>query len=112
SERRAWTGGKADCSALTLIETPDGVEVASHPGVLRIVQRSGEPVEIPIPAGARLYVQDGQKVGPGDLLCSWDPRYEPILAQRAGRVRYVDLRGVTLKEVESDSGEIVERMVG
>jgi DNA-directed RNA polymerase subunit beta' len=49
-------------------------------------------------------VEDGQGVEPGDLLFSWDPYSEPIVADQAGKVRFVDIVDeVTVREELDES---------
>src|SRR5690606_6500326 len=44
-----------------------------------------------VPYGATLAVQDGEEIEAGDLLFSWDPYSEPIVADRAGKVVFIDI---------------------
>src|SRR5690606_4406619 len=44
-----------------------------------------------IPYGATLHINDGQEIEAGDLLFSWDPYSEPIVADYRGVVRFVDI---------------------
>ena len=44
-----------------------------------------------VPYGAQLHVTDGQEVKPGDLLFSWDPYSEPIVADHVGKIQYNDI---------------------
>jgi DNA-directed RNA polymerase subunit beta' len=44
-----------------------------------------------VPYGATLHVEDGQDVKPGDLLFSWDPYSEPIVADHKGKIKYNDI---------------------
>ena len=44
-----------------------------------------------IPYGSQVYVKNGVKVKPGDVLFSWDPYTDVILARQDGKVAYKDL---------------------
>jgi DNA-directed RNA polymerase subunit beta' len=44
-----------------------------------------------VPYGATLAVEDGQEVEVGDLLFSWDPYSEPIVADFGGTVHFIDI---------------------
>jgi DNA-directed RNA polymerase subunit beta' len=44
-----------------------------------------------VPYGATLAVADGQQIEVADLLFSWDPYSEPIVADHAGKIRFVDI---------------------
>jgi DNA-directed RNA polymerase subunit beta' len=56
--------------------------------------RVGEGVirsRLAVPYGATISIEDGQKVEVGDLLFSWDPYSEPIVADFGGVVRFIDI---------------------
>jgi DNA-directed RNA polymerase subunit beta' len=56
--------------------------------------RVGEGVirsRLAVPYGATITIEDGQKVEIGDLLFSWDPYSEPIVADFGGVVRFIDI---------------------
>ena len=44
-----------------------------------------------IPYGSQVYIKNGVKVKPGDVLFSWDPYTDVILARQNGKVVYRDL---------------------
>ena len=44
-----------------------------------------------LPYGARLLVEDGQKVKPGDKMGEWDPFTVPIITEKDGVAHYFDL---------------------
>ncbi len=49
--------------------------------------------------GAKLKVEDGQKVKEGDLLAEWDPYAIPVLTEIAGKVKFGDINeGATMQE--------------
>jgi DNA-directed RNA polymerase subunit beta' len=59
-----------------------------------------------IPAGAFLKVAEGQDIKVRTILCQWDPHNLPILADKAGKVRFEDVvKNETVREeVDSRSG--------
>jgi len=64
-----------------------------------------------VPAGAVVLVQEGAEVDAKKLLVRWDPHNIPILAERAGIIRFDDVvEGKTVK-TEVDVGSGVRRMV-
>ena len=87
--------------------------VLSRNAQIRIVDDNGYTVERhTADVGARLYVDDGQKVTKGDsqngeqatLLLEWDPYQVPILTEHAGRVVFKNIdKGKTARE-ERTSG--------
>ena len=53
-----------------------------------------------VPYGAILNVKDGQKIGKGDSLCTWDPYNAVILSEFDGEIEFdAIIEGVTFKEV-------------
>ncbi len=44
-----------------------------------------------VPYGAWLYFKDGSTVKRGDLLFKWDPHRAPILAEKTGKIQFIDL---------------------
>ncbi|HEY8389302.1 MAG TPA: DNA-directed RNA polymerase subunit beta' [Parasegetibacter sp.] len=55
-----------------------------------------------IPYGAILAVKDGQQVSKGDLICTWDPYNNVIVAEISGTLKFENvIEGVTYRE-ESD----------
>lgn len=64
-----------------------------------------------LPPGAILYVQENQKVKSRTALAIWDPHNTPIIAEKAGVIRYEDiLKNVTMKE-ETDAKSNIKRKV-
>lgn len=65
-----------------------------------------------IPYGARLVVQDGARVVPGQKLVEWDPYTIPVITEAAGTIHYVDLvDGVSLREITDEATGISNRVV-
>src|SRR5881628_151603 len=57
-----------------------------------------------VPYGAHLFVQDGVSVDPDDLLFEWDIYNKPVVTERAGTVRLVDVKEkVTVREEVDDT---------
>ena len=78
--------------------------VIGRTGELRIVDIKNDRLLITnnIPYGATLSVKDGQHVNKGDLICTWDPFNNVIMAEINGTVRFDNvIEGVTYRE-ESD----------
>ena len=44
-----------------------------------------------IPYGAKLFIGDGKKVKPEDLVASWDPYTIPIISEKDGIIEYEDI---------------------
>ncbi|MEL6889879.1 MAG: DNA-directed RNA polymerase subunit beta', partial [Pseudomonadota bacterium] len=62
--------------------------------------------------GTTLFVTDGQDVKRGDKLFEWDPYTLPIIAEKAGTARYVDLvSGLAVREETDDATGMTQKIV-
>src|SRR5690606_34228350 len=62
--------------------------------------------------GSRLLVGEGETVGRGTRLAEWDPYTLPILAEKGGIAKYVDLeQGLTVREETDEATGISRRIV-
>ena len=94
--------GLVKFSNLSVVSKKDGaLIVMNRNGEIIIVDESGRERErYPVVYGARILVQEGQKVEPNTLLAEWDPFSVPILSEVSGVVKYGDIiEGVTMNEV-------------
>ena len=93
TQRRSKLEGAIGFERVTTVESPEGETiVTSREG--QILMRTGEDrvrSRLAVPYGATLQVEDGQEVKPGDLLFSWDPYSEPIVADKKGKIRFSDI---------------------
>jgi DNA-directed RNA polymerase subunit beta' len=79
-----------------LVVDADGSERASH----RLIY------------GARLFVDDGDKVKRGQRIAEWDPYTRPIMTEVEGTIAYEDLiDGQTIQETTDDATGITKRVV-
>ncbi|HEY7089583.1 MAG TPA: hypothetical protein VH518_15910, partial [Tepidisphaeraceae bacterium] len=96
----------------------NAVEVKDAEGNKRMValKRNGEIVvedakgreleRYKVPYGAAVSAGDGEKVRPRQQLVVWDPHITPILAEKAGVVRYEDIEeGETARVEEEKKGQ-------
>ena len=75
---------------------PDGTERARHR----------------IPYGARLRVDDGDKIKRGQRIAEWDPYTRPILTEVEGTIAFEDLvEGQSMSEALDESTGIAKRVV-
>ncbi|WP_323767429.1 DNA-directed RNA polymerase subunit beta' [Marinovum sp.] len=62
--------------------------------------------------GTKLFVKEGAKVGRGDKLYEWDPYTLPIIAEKDGTARHVDLvNGVAVREETDDATGMTQKIV-
>ena len=93
TQRHSKLEGAVGFERVTTVDGPDGREVVtSREG--QILMRTGEDrvrSTLAVPYGATLHVKDDEQVKPGDLLFSWDPYSEPIVADQSGKIRFTDI---------------------
>src|SRR5205814_2803295 len=75
-------------------------------GEIAVVDAKGRELEkYKVPYGATITAPDGEKVKPRQQLVMWDPHITPILAEKAGIVRYEDIEeGETVRIEEEKKG--------
>jgi len=62
--------------------------------------------------GTKLHVADGAKVKRGDKLFEWDPFTLPIIAEKAGMVKFVDLStGVSVRDETDEATGMTQKIV-
>ncbi len=65
-----------------------------------------------VPYGAKLMVEHGQKVTKGTRVAEWDPYTMPIIADKAGSIKFVDLiEGETVREVIDEATGLSSKVV-
>jgi DNA-directed RNA polymerase subunit beta' len=88
--------------------------VIGRTGEVRIVDAKADRLLITnnIPYGATLNVKDGQKVSKGDVICTWDPFNNVILAEINGTVKFENvIDGVTFREEADEQTGHREKVV-
>ncbi|MFD1882187.1 DNA-directed RNA polymerase subunit beta' [Paracoccus pacificus] len=62
--------------------------------------------------GSKLFVKDGERVVRGAKLFEWDPYTLPILAEKAGTARFVDLiSGISVRDETDDATGMTQKIV-
>ncbi|MEO0921933.1 MAG: DNA-directed RNA polymerase subunit beta', partial [Pseudomonadota bacterium] len=62
--------------------------------------------------GSKLFIKDGAKVARGDKLFEWDPYTLPIIAEKGGTAKFVDLTsGVSVRDVTDDATGMTQKIV-
>jgi len=109
SKIKAKVSGKIVFRELELVERSSGqLVVVGHKGQLELLDSGDGKVRnrYSPPYGSTLQVRDGATVNPGDDLFEWDTFNTPILTEKAGTVRFVDIKEkVTVRdEVDENTG--------
>ncbi|MGM0585306.1 MAG: DNA-directed RNA polymerase subunit beta' [Pseudomonadota bacterium] len=109
--------GELEIRNRNLIEDQEGNVIALGRNVtLAIMDRRGAaPVELAthkLPYGARLMVKEGDHITRGQKLAEWDPYTLPIIAEKAGKAKFVDLNlGTSVREELDEATGISQRIV-
>ncbi|MEC7386718.1 MAG: DNA-directed RNA polymerase subunit beta', partial [Gemmatimonadota bacterium] len=93
TQRKSKIDGIVGLERVTTVKTPDKDRIiTSREGqILLKTEDGGVRSRLSVPYGATLAVQEGQAIESGDLLFSWDPYSEPIVADVKGVVRFIDI---------------------
>jgi len=108
SKIKAKAPGKVVFRDLETVERVSGqLVVVGHKGQMEIQSPDGKARQrYSPPYGATLHVRDGLEVNPGSELFEWDTFNTPILTEKPGIVRFVDIKEkVTVRdEVDENTG--------
>jgi DNA-directed RNA polymerase subunit beta' len=88
--------------------------VIGRTGEVRIIDTKNDRLLIThnIPYGATLLVKDGQKVNKGDVICTWDPFNNVVVAELNGTVKFENvIEGVTYREEADEQTGHREKVV-
>ncbi len=88
--------------------------VTGRTGEVRIIDTRNDRLMITnnIPYGATLNVKDGQKVNKGDVICSWDPFNNVIMAEIDGTIKFENvIEGITYREEADEQTGHREKVV-
>jgi DNA-directed RNA polymerase subunit beta' len=100
SSLEARNDGTVKLNNVQLVKRKDHAVVMNRQGEMVLVDEIGRERErYGLQYGARLMVEDGQRVKGGQLLAEWDPFAMPIVVEVSGHVKYGDIiDGVTMQE--------------
>ena len=86
--------------------------VLSRNGKIKIIDQNEDKYSSNIPFGSKIFVKDGDKVDSSSILAEWDPYTLPIIAEKKGFVKYVDLKqGISFRESIDDTTGISSKIV-
>jgi DNA-directed RNA polymerase subunit beta' len=111
-EYKATIGGRVelrDCSEVQSVDDEGHTVMVAlkRNGELALFDAKGREVEkTKVPYGSYILVKNGDEVKRGQQLIKWDPHRLPILAEKDGKVRYVDIEvGETVREEDAGQGK-------
>ena len=93
NQRKSKIAGIVGLERVATVENRDGDRIiTSREGKIVIQTKEGQVRSLlSVPYGATIHVVEGQRIQSGDLLFSWDPYSEPIVADSGGFLRFVDI---------------------
>ncbi len=93
TQRKSKIDGVISLDRVTTVDTPDETRiVTSREGQIVLKTKEGQVrSRLSVPYGATLSVEEGQVIEAGELLFSWDPYSEPIVADFPGVIRFHDI---------------------
>ena len=106
--------GKLKFKGKSIAKNTDGDVVAMVRNmVVAVVDPDGtERAHHRIPYGARMRVEDGDKIKRGERIAEWDPYTRPILTEVEGSIAFEDLvDGLSMSEALDESTGIAKRVV-
>jgi len=100
-------------SANTLKNAAGDVIVVGRNMQIAIIDDNGvERAAFKLGYGTKVHVAEGAKVSRGDRLFEWDPYTLPIIAEKSGTVKYVDLvSGIAVRDETDDATGMTQKIV-
>jgi DNA-directed RNA polymerase subunit beta' len=106
--------GKVEFRNPMLLENAGGEQIVTGRNMqVAIVDEAGqERASHKVSYGAKVHVRDGQAVKRGTKLVEWDPYTLPIIAEKAGVARFVDLvSGISVRDDTDDATGMTQKIV-
>ncbi|MEM9726226.1 MAG: DNA-directed RNA polymerase subunit beta', partial [Pseudomonadota bacterium] len=106
--------GKLEIRNANLIKNQAGEQIVMGRNVqLAVVDDSGRERAVhKLIYGSKLHAQEGADIKRGDKLAEWDPYSMPIISEKAGVAKFVDLvTGVSVREETDEATGIGQRIV-
>jgi DNA-directed RNA polymerase subunit beta' len=93
TQRKSKMDGIVTLERVTTVDSEDGDQiVTSREGQIVLKTEGGQiRSRLAAPYGATLQVTAGQEIQAGELIFTWDPYSEPVVADAPGVVRFVDI---------------------
>ncbi|WP_371170946.1 DNA-directed RNA polymerase subunit beta' [Aliiroseovarius sp. 2305UL8-7] len=114
SFQEAGQDGKIEYRNANVLENRDGeIVVMGRNMVLAIIdENNAERATFKLGYGSKLHVKDGAKIARGDKLFEWDPYTLPMIAEKDGTVKFVDLvSGISVRDETDDATGMTQKIV-
>ena len=106
--------GRLEIEELRTVDSPEGYKVVvGRLAELRIIDNNtGMPLmTAPLGYGSKLFFDNGAEIKSGDVIAEWDPFNAVIVAEKAGKIHYVDMIENVTYSVDSESNQLAEDRV-
>jgi DNA-directed RNA polymerase subunit beta' len=110
----ATQGGKVVIRNRNVVKDSRGnlITMGRNNQLVLVDEEGRERVVHKLPYGARLRVEENQKVAAGTRLAEWDPYTRPVISEINGLVRFEDLvEGESIREVADEATGISSKVV-
>ncbi len=110
----ASQSGKVEFQNANTLKNAAGDEIVMGRNMkLAIIDENGqERASHKLGYGTKLHVKEGAKVSRGDKLFEWDPYTLPIIAEKAGIAKFVDLTsGISVREDTDEATGMTQKIV-
>ncbi len=79
---------------------------------VKIIVEDSEKFSVNIPFGSKIFYKDGDSIKANQIVAEWDPYTLPIIAEKNGFIKYVDLKqGISFRETVDDTTGISSKIV-
>ena len=107
--RKAKEKGTVRFNNLRTVETPDGTFVALNKnGTVSVHDKNGKELEsYDIVIGSVIYAGDNTEIKKGATLITWDPYNVPVITEKAGKIKFLDMiQGITIDmEIDKETNQ-------
>ena len=113
SFQEASQDGTIELRNAVILENREGDKVVMNRNTeLAVIDENGvERASYKLTYGTKVTVTDGQKVSRGDKMFEWDPYTLPIIAEKGGTIKFVDLvSGISVRD-ETDSATGISQKI-
>ncbi len=110
----ASQSGKVEIRNASMLENEAGEHVVMGRNmVLAIMDENGEELaNHKVGYGSKVFAKDGSKILRGEKMFEWDPYTLPIIAEKSGTAKFVDLvNGIAVREETDDATGMTQRIV-
>ncbi len=114
SSYEAAIDGKIEIRNENTVTNSEGIEIVMgrNTELVLLDSKDKERATHRIPYGARLLVKNGGKVSAGDKMADWDPFTMPIITEKDGVVKFIDLvEGVSISDQTDEATGISDKVV-